>query len=142
MHKVEKKTRLRGSRARCEDGAVRDLGAHAAHAADGPCDAAPIFVVVITLLLCSPPTLTLVQITSTGGSGGSFERLIHRRILWSYCVSTPVFMLGSVGWALVGGASGLDFWRVSGLGRFTGRSFYNFKSLDSNKAQRIDGEDG
>ncbi|PPQ79229.1 hypothetical protein CVT25_002832 [Psilocybe cyanescens] len=40
MHKVEKKTRLQGSRARCEDDAVRDLGVHAAHAADGPCDAA------------------------------------------------------------------------------------------------------
>ncbi|PPQ71103.1 hypothetical protein CVT25_004975 [Psilocybe cyanescens] len=56
----------------------------------------PIFVVVNTLLLCSPPALTLAQITSAGASGGAFERLISRTIFWSYCVLTPVVMLGSV----------------------------------------------
>ncbi|KAH9478161.1 putative transporter [Psilocybe cubensis] len=56
----------------------------------------PVFVVVNTLLLCSPPALTLAQITSAGAGGGSFERLISRTIFWSYCVMTPVVMLGSV----------------------------------------------
>ncbi|PPQ92101.1 hypothetical protein CVT25_008295 [Psilocybe cyanescens] len=66
-----------------------------------------VFVIVNNLLLCSPPTLTIVQITSAGASGSSFEQLISRTIFRSYCVLTPVAMLGSDGWAVVGRALGL-----------------------------------
>ncbi|KAF5310729.1 hypothetical protein D9619_007661 [Psilocybe cf. subviscida] len=55
----------------------------------------PVFIVVNTLLLCSPPALTLAQITAAV-SGDAFERLISRTIFWSYCIVTPVVTIGSV----------------------------------------------
>ncbi|KAF9480072.1 hypothetical protein BDN70DRAFT_878118 [Pholiota conissans] len=55
----------------------------------------PIFVVVNTILLCSPPALTLAQITAAV-SGDAFERLISRTIFWSYCVMTPPVTIGCV----------------------------------------------
>ncbi|KAF8880091.1 hypothetical protein CPB84DRAFT_1792810 [Gymnopilus junonius] len=54
----------------------------------------PVFVTVNTILLCSPPALTLAQITA--------KRLISRTIFWSYCVMTPPVMilcvLAGCGW--------------------------------------------
>ncbi|PPQ70792.1 hypothetical protein CVT24_001073 [Panaeolus cyanescens] len=55
----------------------------------------PVFVVVNTILLCSPPALTLAQITAAV-SGDAFERLISRTIFWSYCIITPPVMILSV----------------------------------------------
>ncbi|KAF9051947.1 auxin efflux carrier [Panaeolus papilionaceus] len=55
----------------------------------------PVFVVVNTILLCSPPALTLAQITAAV-SGDAFERLISRTIFWSYCIITPPIMILSV----------------------------------------------
>ncbi|KAF8874710.1 hypothetical protein CPB84DRAFT_1890792 [Gymnopilus junonius] len=52
----------------------------------------PVFVTVNTILLCSPPALTLAQITAKV-SGDAFERLISRTIFWSYCVMTPPVMI-------------------------------------------------
>jgi len=48
-----------------------------------------------TILLCSPPALTLAQITAAV-SGDAFERLISRTIFWSYCAVTPIVTVGSV----------------------------------------------
>ena len=48
----------------------------------------PVFVVSNVLLVASPPSLTLAQITQAA-SGDAFERLISRTIFWSYCVVTP-----------------------------------------------------
>ena len=59
-----------------------------------PC-CSPVFVVVNTILLCSPPALTLAQITAVV-SGDAFERLISRTIFWSYCVMTPPVTIGCV----------------------------------------------
>ncbi|KJA25732.1 hypothetical protein HYPSUDRAFT_37175 [Hypholoma sublateritium FD-334 SS-4] len=55
----------------------------------------PVFVVVNTILLCSPPALTLAQITAAV-SGDAFERLISRTIFWSYCIMTPPVTIGCV----------------------------------------------
>ncbi|KAF8203104.1 endoplasmic reticulum auxin efflux carrier [Pholiota molesta] len=55
----------------------------------------PIFVVVNVILLCSPPALTLAQITAAV-SGDTFERLISRTIFWSYCIMTPPVTIGCV----------------------------------------------
>ncbi|CAA7265021.1 unnamed protein product [Cyclocybe aegerita] len=55
----------------------------------------PVFVTVNTILLCSPPALTLAQITAAV-SGDAFERLISRTIFWSYCIITPPVTIGSV----------------------------------------------
>ncbi|KAF9522364.1 membrane transport protein-domain-containing protein [Crepidotus variabilis] len=55
----------------------------------------PVFVTVNTILLCSPPALTLAQITAAT-SGDAFERLISRTIFWSYCIATPPVTIGCV----------------------------------------------
>lgn len=55
----------------------------------------PVFVTVNTILLCSPPALTLAQITAAV-SGDAFERLISKTIFWSYCVVTPPVTIGCV----------------------------------------------
>ncbi|KAJ3506245.1 hypothetical protein NLJ89_g6982 [Agrocybe chaxingu] len=55
----------------------------------------PVFVTVNTILLCSPPALTLAQITAAV-SGDAFERLISRTIFWSYCIVTPPVTIGCV----------------------------------------------
>lgn len=60
----------------------------------------PVFVVINVILVCSPPALTLAQITQAA-SGNAFERLISRTIFWSYCVFTPPLMILSVLLALV-----------------------------------------
>lgn len=90
----------------------------------------PIFVVVNTLLLCSPPALTLAQITSAGASGGSFERLISRTIFWSYCVLTPLVMLGSV----LGGLWLAELW---GLGLRLGMERWR-KVVDTESLEPLD----
>lgn len=45
-----------------------------------------------TLLISSPPALTLAQITQAA-SGDAFERLISKTISWSYAVLTPPLTL-------------------------------------------------
>jgi len=60
----------------------------------------PVFVVINVILVCSPPALTLAQITQAV-SGNAFERLISRTIFWSYCIFTPPVMILSVLLALV-----------------------------------------
>ncbi len=45
-----------------------------------------------TLLISSPPALTLAQITQAA-SGDAFERLISKTITWSYAVLTPPLTL-------------------------------------------------
>ena len=55
----------------------------------------PVFVTVNTILLCSPPALTLAQITAAV-SGDALERLISRTIFWSYCAVTPPVTIGCV----------------------------------------------
>ena len=55
----------------------------------------PVFVTVNTILLCSPPAVTLAQITAAV-SGNAYERLISRTIFWSYCCVTPPVTIGCV----------------------------------------------
>ncbi|KAF9554558.1 hypothetical protein CPC08DRAFT_821614 [Agrocybe pediades] len=55
----------------------------------------PVFVTTNVILLCSPPALTLAQITAQV-SGDAFERLISGTIFWSYCLMTPPVMMGCV----------------------------------------------
>ncbi|KAH8832923.1 auxin efflux carrier [Flagelloscypha sp. PMI_526] len=58
----------------------------------------PVFVVANTLLISSPPALTLAQITQAA-NGDAFERLVSKTIFWAYCVVTPPTM---VAWVVVG----------------------------------------
>jgi len=52
----------------------------------------PVFILAATLLISSPPPLTLAQITQAA-SGDAFERLISKTISWSYAVLTPPLTL-------------------------------------------------
>ncbi|GHJ90117.1 hypothetical protein NliqN6_6519 [Naganishia liquefaciens] len=52
----------------------------------------PVFILAATLIVSSPPALTLAQITQAA-SGDAFERLISKTISWSYAVLTPPLTL-------------------------------------------------